>query len=219
MTCHLPRLQSITTNSWKPRAPVTAFTPLWPREPPDAEGPRCRVRCQACPTSRSRRSRRRHSATSQLSSSGTRACSPAAGARTSIPTARRRVRAPRGPGAQATSGGRRDRARGTGLRRRPRCRLGGVRIVRGTAHDPSPQGVPRHCRATARLQGHLHPGRAHAPRPGPGGGRPARRRRADRAGRRRPGRGLPSRHRRGPEEELVVPRQRHPPDWALDRSV
>jgi len=41
---------------------------------------------------------------------------------------------------------------------------------------------------------------------------PARSRQADRAGRRRPGRGLPARHRRGPQEELVVPLQRHPHD-------
>ena len=70
----------------------------------------------------------------------------------------------------------------------------------------------RHCRATARLPGHLHPGRARPSRSGPGGDRPARSRRADRAGRRRPGRELPARHRRGPEEELVVPLQRHPHD-------
>ena len=77
---------------------------------------------------------------------------------------------------------------------------------------PAPQGVPRHCRATARLPGHVHPGRARPSRSGPGGDRPARSRRADRAGRWRLGRGVSARHRRGPEEELVVPLQRHPHD-------
>src|SRR5829696_6798066 len=47
---------------------------------------------------------------------------------------------------------------------------------------------------------------------GPGGDCPARSRRADRAGWRWPGRGLPARHRRRPEEELLVPLQRHPHD-------
>ena len=42
------------------------------------------------------------------------------------------------------------------------------------------EGIPGHCRAPARLSSHLHPGRTHFPRPGPGSDRTTRRRRPDR---------------------------------------
>ena len=121
-------------------------------QPPDAERPRPRVRWQACPTSRSSRSRRRRSTTSPLSSSGTRACSPAAGARGSIPMTREPGSTAEDNRAFKNAGGRGDRARGTGLRRRPRRRLGGVRHhprscpTSNTARSTSP--LPNDCPTT-----------------------------------------------------------------------
>ena len=113
-----------------------------------------------CPTTRSGHSRRRPSATSPPSSSETRACSPAAGAPGSTPRTGSRTAPPRTTGRLKKRRGRGGRPRGAGLRRRPRHRLGRVRNTRGAAQHPPPQGVPRHRRATSRLPGHVHPGRA-----------------------------------------------------------